>query len=200
MSTDFAKLKARCEAAGQSQLLHFWDKLTPSEQHALATQIEAANLDRVNAIYARAIRAEKELQNSTNEDIHPLPSSAFDSIIDSDPAKENEWRRVGMEAISKGEVGVLLMAGGQGTRLGSSRPKGCYDIGLPSHKSLFEIQAERIGRLQEVAAASGGGNKGRITWYVMTSGPTRAETVEFFKEKGFFGLGEGNVIFFEQGT
>jgi UDP-N-acetylglucosamine/UDP-N-acetylgalactosamine diphosphorylase len=194
-------LQKRYEAAGQGHLFKFWQKLSPAEQEELKTQLEALNIERVNRIYAKAVGSEAEARtpNAHTETIEPLPKGASESLADA--AKTASWRHTGLQAIARGEVGVLLMAGGQGTRLGSSAPKGCYDIGLPSHKSLFQYQAERIARLQTVAETENSKPAGSVVipWYVMTSGPTRRETEDFFKHNSFFGLDPKNVIFFEQG-
>ncbi|KAJ7193308.1 nucleotide-diphospho-sugar transferase [Mycena pura] len=194
-------LRSRYEAAGQAHLFKFWDTLTESDQKSLAAQLEALDIDRVNRIYHKSVAAENLAADpGAHDNIQPLPKDASDSV--NTEAKEREWRAIGLEAIASGSVGVLLLAGGQGTRLGSSAPKGCYDIGLPSHKSLFQYQAERIARLQTIAEQDFKKPKGSVVipWYVMTSGPTRHETADFFAKNSFFGLDPKNIIIFEQGT
>ncbi|PWY99422.1 putative UDP-N-acetylglucosamine pyrophosphorylase [Testicularia cyperi] len=200
---DVAALKQKYEQAGQAHLFTFWDKLSADQQAALAEQLHELDVERVNQVFHTAIQADQEARAGKTSDIKPPPPSSVESTIDgeADLKKVEAFRVAGLDAIAKGQVGVLLMAGGQGTRLGSSAPKGCYDIGLPSHKSLFQIQAERILTLQKLAAKHSGSSADVvIPWYIMTSGPTRKDTEAFFSENRYFGLDRANLVFFEQGT
>lgn len=198
--SQYESLKAKFDAAGQGHLFHFWPQLDESQRSALLAQLTDLDVERVNRVFAKAIEAEST-PPSDNDKIEPPPADAVDSVLNASADKVAEWRKAGLDAIARGSVGVILMAGGQGTRLGSSDPKGCYDIGLPSHKSLFQYQAERIAGLQAVAAKEAGKPKGSVVipWYVMTSGPTRQATEKYFKDHDYFGLDEKNIIFFEQG-
>ncbi|KAG6814157.1 hypothetical protein H0H92_002152 [Tricholoma furcatifolium] len=199
---DIDTLRKRYKAAGQEHLFTFWSDLSSEEQASLYHQLDALDIERVNRIYNKAVGSESGAMSPTSAaaTIEPLPKGASDSV--GTPEKDAEWRKIGLAAIARGEVGVLLMAGGQGTRLGSTAPKGCYDIGLPSHKNLFRLQAERILRLQSVAEAAERKPAGSviIPWYVMTSGPTRNATEAFFKSNAYFGLDSKNVVIFQQGT
>ena len=99
----------------------------------------------------------------------------------SDSPKEvvETWKQTGMEALAKDEVGVILLAGGQGTRLGSDKPKALYDVGLPSKKSLLQLQAERIKKMEDLS-------EGKIVWYIMASPATVDDMKEFFESSNYF--------------
>ncbi|KAG0325997.1 UDP-N-acetylglucosamine pyrophosphorylase [Dissophora globulifera] len=200
-SQTFQQIQERYQAAGQGHLLHFYDDLPEQDQASLLAQLQALNVERVNRIHQKATTCPSPMLSNQSVLLAPLPDECFDSILEASPEKIQEWQGVGFEQISQNKVGVILMAGGQGTRLGSSAPKGCYNINLPSAKPLFRIQAERIIKLQELASKlDGAKEKVVIPWYIMTSGPTRPATVEFFEKNNYFGLDSANVSFFEQGT
>ncbi|KAG0264485.1 UDP-N-acetylglucosamine pyrophosphorylase [Mortierella polycephala] len=195
------QLKQRYQAAGQGHLLAFYDDLNEEEQKKLLDQLETLNVERVNRIHQKATTCPSPMLNNQAALLAPLPEECFDSILEASKDKIQEWQTIGLNQISQNKVAVILLAGGQGTRLGSSAPKGCYDINLPSSKSLFQIQAERILKLQQLAQQQPGAVENvTIPWYVMTSGPTRPATVAYFQENNYFGLSSSNIVFFEQGT
>lgn len=196
---EFQQLKQKYVDAGQGQVFAFVDELQPAEKARLYDQLSNFEPTRINELADKALNPPKTTQDEAVS-LEPLPEVATASILDSDPKDIQKWYDEGLKLVAENKVAVVLMAGGQGTRLGSSAPKGCFDIGLPSHKSLFQIQAERIARLQVLAQKTSGKEKAVIPWYIMTSGPTRKPTEEFFQQHQFFGLDESNVIFFEQGV
>lgn len=175
------------QAAGQGHVLTFYDELPPAQQTSLLEQLADIDVERVNRIYDTAINAPEEGKDT--DEVKPLPDEACATILNNE-AEEAKWRQIGLDAIKDGKVAVLLLAGGQGTRLGSSLPKGMFDLKLPSGRTLFEYQARRIAKLEEISG-------GAIRWYIMTSGPTRQETQRFFEKNEYFGL--KNVVIFEQG-
>ncbi|KAF1347756.1 nucleotide-diphospho-sugar transferase [Delphinella strobiligena] len=193
------ELKEKYSKAGQEQVFAFWDHLSAIEKATLYQQLEPVDPEYVNAITKKALNPPKEVSEEATLD--PLPESATSSIYDSKPEDLKRWYEAGLQFIAQNQVAVMLMAGGQGTRLGSSAPKGCYNIGLPSEKSLFQLQAERIWKIQKLAEHTHTSKEHVVVpWYIMTSGPTRKPTQDFFEKHDYFGLSKENVTFFEQGT
>lgn len=185
---------------GQEHVFAFYDELSISEKRSLYERLSAINLEHLNKIIHKALNPVKSTDQGEEPKLEPLPESSTASILDSKGEDVEKWYSLGLGLVIEGQVAVVLMAGGQGTRLGSSAPKGCFDIGLPSHKSLFQIQAERIRKVQQLAEKKSGKKNIVIPWYVMTSGPTRGPTEKFFQEHDYFGLRKDDVVIFEQGV
>ena len=52
--------------------------------------------------------------------------------------KKAEFKEAGLEAIRACKVAAILLAGGQGTRLGFDKAKGMYNIGVNKDLYIFE--------------------------------------------------------------
>jgi UDP-N-acetylglucosamine/UDP-N-acetylgalactosamine diphosphorylase len=180
-------LRERFEALGQGHVFRFWNRLGPSERAKLLAQAEALDLPAL----LDAVRATRALREAAPPRLGPV---AVERLPEhgGDPARREEARRCGEELLAAGRVAVLVVAGGQGTRLGYDGPKGLFPIGPVSQRSLFELQAQKLRRLRA--------RFGRpIPWYVMTSEATDAATHDHFARRGHFGLPASDVVFFVQG-
>ncbi|CAM9223162.1 unnamed protein product, partial [Chrysoparadoxa australica] len=183
-------LKESYVAAEQGHLISQLESLEGDRQQSLRDQLEGIDPSRVTRLLHTALGGAE----ATAGALEPVPSALTVSLAGTDPAMKEQWESTGMEAIKAGEVCVVCLAGGQGTRLGYGGPKGMYDIGLPSGKTLFCLQAHRLRRLAELC----GGRS--IPWYIMTSSLNDGETKAYFKLNRYFGVPSKDVSFFSQGT
>ena len=197
---ELQELRRNYIQAGQDHVFTFYDQLDTNGKATLFEQLSTFDPNYINDITHNALVPPKKSNEEEENKLEPLPNAAVASIFDSKKEDIESWYSSGLSLIAEGKVAVVLMAGGQGTRLGSSAPKGCFDIGLPSHKSLFQIQAERIYKIQQLAKNRHGQEKVVVPWYIMTSGPTRGPTEKFFQEHNYFGLAKDDVVIFEQGV
>lgn len=105
--------------------------------------------------------------------------------------KKENFSRTGMEAIKACKVGAILLAGGQGTRLGFDKAKGMYNIGVNKELYIFEQLVANLMKVTEQAGAW-------VPLYIMTSDKNDEQTRAFFKEHHFFGYHPDFVKFFVQ--
>eukprot|EP00879_Flechtneria_rotunda_P014409 GHRR01015056.1.p1 GENE.GHRR01015056.1~~GHRR01015056.1.p1 ORF type:complete len:409 (+),score=142.06 GHRR01015056.1:496-1722(+) len=190
------KLRNKCASAGQQHLWSDWEELKAEEQQELLQDIQELDFDFIRRALqsSQAAVASADIPNSQ-------PAQDVITLQNADDAQKANWRQLGLQLIAQGKVGVLLLAGGQGTRLGSTLPKGCYDVGLPSHKSLFQLQAERLLAVQRIAAAAAGkaAAEVQLPWFIMTSPFTHQDTLDHFESHKYFGVDPQQITFFQQG-
>ena len=186
MDEKLKQVKQTLAKYGQEQLLDEYNRLTDENQkHDFLDSILTIDINQVKTLYEQS----KEKPAFVNAKIEPI------DYVDKEKLTKEEYEelnKIGTEKIKKGKLAVVTMAGGQGTRLGHSGPKGTYDLGLDTHKSIFEILTDVL-----IEAKNNFGVD--IPWYIMTSDENNSQTQNFFEKNNYFGYPKANVTFFKQG-
>ncbi len=177
-------LRQRLREFGQDHLIGIIERAEQPVRAKLVADLQAINLAEIHALFQQRERKDALPDRSR---IQPIP---VPTMTDADRI---HFRDVGIQAMKAGEVAFLVVAGGQGTRLGFDEPKGMFPIGPVSKKSLFQIHAEKVQALRSRYAV-------RLPLIVMTSPATDAATRQYFKRKNYFRLPPQDVLFFCQGT
>lgn len=185
MEKELGEIKAVLKKYGQEHLLNNFENLDEAHKKELLKEIKGINFELVTSLYDST----KKEKKNTKDEITPIDYLDKFKLGD----KYKYYENIGKKAIKEGELAVVTMAGGQGTRLGHNGPKGTYDIGLDSHKSLFELLSDGI---KEEAKKYGV----TIPWFIMTSRENNKATIEFFEKHKYFGYQKDkNIFFFIQG-
>lgn len=159
-----------------------YDKLNTPEQQRLDESFKSLDIGHIEKVY------EETYVNPTAVDMKNIEGIQYVSADDIDDFQQEKLRERAEGSIFKGEFAVLLMAGGQGTRLQHPGPKGTFSF---DGVSLFELQARQLKKYMSKEGAP-------VHWYIMTSDINHDETLRFFLENEYFGLPEENIHFFKQ--
>lgn len=186
-----SNLFQQIEQAGQGHLLQFWNDLSEEQKQKFADQLKGLDWDLISSYQPDQTSA---ASGSEAEARRAVPPSHL-VRVPTNEQQQREWkeaRPVGEAALRAGKVAAVLLAGGQGTRLGFKHSKGLFPIGPVTGKSLLEILATQVVALSEKYECS-------IPYFVMTSDGTHQEIEDFYKKNNYFGLNPDNVFLFHQG-
>jgi len=180
---NYAEAEKLLKNCGQEHVLAYWKKLNKTERAALLEQI--AKIEPKSVKQCReALGKSAELFDSSKGKAPKVAVLKGKALKDAVAAGEKE--------LKAGKVAALLVAGGQGSRLGYDGPKGCYSIGPITGAPLFYFHARKILAREIRYGAT-------IPWYIMTSEANNEATVKCFEENDYFGLNPDDVFFFTQG-
>lgn len=177
---DREELEDQLKKYHQEHLLLYYDKLDEEGKKKLASQIEKIDL-RLTGLVG------EESNPGTEAVIEPLEGMSRKEI----EGRKEEFESIGLQVIGEGKVGAVLLAGGQGSRLGCDGPKGMVDIGVTRERFIFELLFQNALKVVEKAETW-------IPFYIMTSDKTHEETVRFLKDHEYFGYQEEYITFFVQ--
>ncbi len=191
MSALSPALAERLAAAGQEHLIAAVEALGPGGRDRLLADIEGLDLDQVGELVERFCGGRGEAEHAPTE-IGP-PEAVGIPRDDAQRARDREARAEGEALLRAGRVGCVLLAGGQGTRLGFDGPKGDYPFAPVTGRTLFWHHCAKIAAVRERYGCE-------LPFCVLTSPANDAATRELFAENRDYGLAGGSVRFVVQGT
>ena len=163
----------------QQHLLAYYDELNAEERKTLLSMIEATDFSVLSCIKEEGKRQVGKLEPADTLDVRSIFSNRA------------EYESLGLKAIGEGKVAAVLLAGGQGTRLGSSAPKGMFDMGITRELSIFACQMQSVKKNAEKAGYN-------FHLFVMTSTINDKQTRFFFAQRDYFGYDKDKIHFFVQ--
>ena len=161
----------------QEHIVKHMQTLTEQEQYEMVRQIESLDFSVLNT--------------QDNEQKRGVFAPLFATTLSEIEQNRERYTEIGLQAIRHGKVGAVLLAGGQGSRLGFDHPKGMFNIGIDRQLYIFECLINNLLDVVKQADAW-------IPLFIMTSVENNKETREFFEKNDYFGYSSDNVFFFVQ--
>ena len=188
-AVDLASIERKLEEYQQSHVLRFWDDLDTVQRSRLLQPLAEVDFKQLTSLVAGEDKAVDFEELASRAQAPPSvradgSGAAWDT---------REALAQGEAAVRAGEVAVLIVAGGQGTRLGFDQPKGMFPIGPVSNRTLFQMFADNLLAIEKVYGC-------KIPLLLMTSPATDAETRQYLEENQYLGLAADQVHVFRQGT
>lgn len=184
------KISQVLAAHKQGHILAYFNQLDLKERGSLLGQAAAIDLEELTFLINTLVKTEPTPSSAT-ADLAPAPYIQLPRN-GGDPEKWQEAFDLGEEALRAGNVAVVTVAGGQGTRLGFDGPKGTFAVTPVQKKSLFQVFSEKIQSAEMRYNCT-------IPWFIMTSAINHAATVRFFKQNAYFNRDPDQTHFFSQG-
>ncbi len=169
----------------QDHIANLLDKIDDEKKQVLLEQINRIDFEQITELYDNT-KKEIKIKENKIEGISYLDKAKLST------KQKKDFDNLGEEIIRNGKYAVVTMAGGQGTRLGHTGPKGTFKLDVYGKgKYLFEILSDNLKEANKKYGCI-------IPWYIMTSKENNKETVDFLEKHNYFGYGKKNVTIFKQ--